>query len=224
MNKLSAASLSLSAFLYTHTVWAASGHETPAAEAHHTGADGHHTDVAAHGAEHASSGGLPQFDPTWFASQVFWLGVSFAILYLFFSKKTLPDISSVIENRKNHIQADIETAEKLTAQADEVHEGYQADLEKAQAKAMKALYDSEAKMKEKAAKTFDEFRERSEKEMKDAEKRILNSKNAAMNDMNMIAAETASIAIEKIIGTQTDAGAVKALIENIDGKKSAKAA
>ena len=176
------------------------------------------------GAEHASSGGLPQFDPTWFASQVFWLAVSFAVLYFFFAKKTLPDISSVIENRKNHIQADIESAEKLTAEADSVQESYQKGLEKSQNQAAKVIQDTESKMKEKAARSFDEFRERSESRMKEAEERIAESTETAMDEMNQMAAEVASIAVEKIIGQPTDARSVKILIDNMDGKKKAKAA
>lgn len=174
-----------------------------------------------HGAEHASKGGLPQFDPTWFASQIFWLAVSFAILYFIFAKKTLPDISSVIENRKNHIQADLETAEKLTAKADSVHDAYQENLTKAQDKAAKAVQDVENDMKEKSATAFDDFRARSEAELRAAEDRIHASKLSAMDDMNTIAAQAAAEAVEKIIGQSTDAGKVKAIVESMNGKAKA---
>ena len=119
----------------------------------------------AHGAAEASKGGLPQFDPTWFASQVFWLAVSFATLYFIFAKKTLPDISGVIENRKNHIQSDLETAEKLTAEADSVHDAYQQNLTKAQDDAAQAIHKMENDMKAKSAQAADDFRARSETEL-----------------------------------------------------------
>ncbi|MCI5060463.1 MAG: hypothetical protein MRY79_05250 [Alphaproteobacteria bacterium] len=201
----------------------AAGEHVPSDKYLH-GETAHKLEEGIYEAEHASSGGLPQFDPTWFASQVFWLAISFAILYFFFAKKTLPDISSVIENRKNHIQADIESAEKLTAEADSVQEAYQKGLEKSQNQAAKVIQDTETKMKEKAARSFDEFRERSESRMKEAEERIAESTETAMDEMNQMAAEVASIAVEKIIGQPTDAGSVKTLIDNMDGKKKAKAA
>lgn len=175
----------------------------------------------AHGAEHASKGGLPQFDPTWFASQVFWLAVSFATLYFIFAKKTLPEISGVIENRKNHIQSDLETAEKLTAEADSVHDAYQEGLTKAQDKASQAVQDVENDIKNKSAEAFDEFRARSEKEIKAAEDRINASKIATMDEMNSIAADAAAQAVEKIIGTSTDANQVKAIVESMSGKARA---
>lgn len=177
-----------------------------------------------HDAEHASSGGLPQFDPTWFASQVFWLAVSFALLYFIFAKKTLPDISGVIENRKNHIQSDLETAEKLTAQADAVHDAYMENLTKAQNEAAKAVQSVESKMKKKSEKAMDDFRARSEKEVQEAERRIESAKQTAMGDMNAIVAETASIAVEKIIGTNADVKQVQAIVENMSGNTKAKAA
>lgn len=174
-----------------------------------------------HGAEEASKGGLPQFEPTWFASQVFWLAISFAVLYFIFSKKTLPDISGVIENRKNHIQSDLETAEKLTAEADSVHDAYQENLTKSQDKASQAIQDVENDMKAKSTAAFDEFRARSDKEVKAAESRINDSKLAMMDEMNTIAAEAAASAVKKIIGTSTDTNQVKAIVESMNGKAKA---
>lgn len=192
-----------------------------AEEAMPVGEGEHGLAEAAHGAEHASKAGLPQFDPTWFASQAFWLAVSFAILYFIFAKKTLPDISGVIENRKNHIQSDLETAEKLTAEADSVHDAYQENLTKSQGKAAQVIQDVESDMKDKSAKAFDDFRVRSEEEIQAAEDRINASKISAMDDMNTIAAQAASEAVEKIIGQSTDSGKVKAIVESMNGKAKA---
>ena len=182
-----------------------------------------HGDTAHHGADHASSGGLPQFDPTWFASQMFWLAVMFAILYVVFARKTLPDISAVIENRKNHIESDLETAEKLTAEADQVHDAYHANLEKAQGEAANAIQKIDDEMKAKSAQAFDDYRERSETEIQAVESRILTAKNQAMGDMNAIAAEVASVAVEKIINKKANPTQIQSLIDGMS-KKAKKAA
>lgn len=190
----------------------------------HNLAEGTNTADMAHavtdGAEHASKGGLPQFDPEWFASQIFWIGVSFAVLYIIFAKKTLPDISGVIENRKNHIQSNLDSADKLTAEADAVHDAYNENLQKAQATAGEAIQKAENKIKEKSATSMNDFRARSEDAVKQAEDRINASKITAMDDMNAIAAEAASVAVEKIIGT-TDANKVKAIVDSMNGKARA---
>lgn len=177
-------------------------------------------ETAGHGAE-AGSGGLPQFDPTWFASQIFWLAAAFAFLYFFFATKTLPEISSVIENRRNHIRSDLDMAEKLTADAEKVQETYEEGLEKARAEADEAIQSVDDAMKKKAASEYEAFRQRSEAEILDAEDRIRRAKASAMDDMNTIAAEVASVAVKKIIGASTDVQKAKSIVESLAGKAEA---
>src|SRR5690606_28063422 len=65
--------------------------------------------VDLHAEGHPTGGGLPQLDVSTFPSQLFWLFVSFGIMYMIFSRRTLPEISGVLENRQSHIQGDLET-------------------------------------------------------------------------------------------------------------------
>ena len=77
------------AFLHAHTYALAAEHGLDPETAHELAVEG------AHGAgmeDHGGGVGLPQFDPSSFPSQMFWLAVTFAILYLFFSNKTAADI------------------------------------------------------------------------------------------------------------------------------------
>ena len=60
----------------------------------------------------AESGGMPQLDPEFWISQIFWLTITFSFLYIVLSKFILPKISSNLELRKSQIQENIETAEK----------------------------------------------------------------------------------------------------------------
>jgi F-type H+-transporting ATPase subunit b len=178
-------------------------------------------DEAAHGHEEAAaSGGLPQFDPTWFPSQIFWLAVSFFVLYLFFSKKTLPEISSVIENRRDHIRSDLDMAEKLTEEAENVQAAYENGLQSARDSAAKAVQDVDTAMKQKGAEQYEAFRERSEAEILAAESRINAAKDAAMDEMNTIAAEVASVAVKKIIGVDMDVKKAKSIVESLTDKKA----
>lgn len=177
------------------------------------GSDGH---------EEATKGGLPQFDPTWFASQVFWLAVCFGILYLIFAKKTLPSISGVIENRKNHIQSDLEMAEKLTAEADAVHDGYQENLVKAQNNATEAIKEVENQAKVETQAAMDHFKQKSEATILQTEQKIIASKQAALNDMNQIVVDAAAQAVEKIIGVKADTAKLNNIVQNINHSSSKK--
>jgi F0F1-type ATP synthase, subunit b len=60
----------------------------------------------------AESSGMPQLNPEFWVSQIFWLILSFGILYLVLSKVVLPKISDNLETRKSQILENIDTAEK----------------------------------------------------------------------------------------------------------------
>ena len=60
----------------------------------------------------AESGGMPQLNPEFWISQIFWLTLTFGILYVALAKLILPKISANLELRKSQIQENIEAAEK----------------------------------------------------------------------------------------------------------------
>ena len=60
----------------------------------------------------AETGGMPQLDPEFWISQIFWLILTFGILFIVLSKFILPNISTNLENRKSQILDNIETADK----------------------------------------------------------------------------------------------------------------
>ena len=60
----------------------------------------------------AESGGMPQLNPEFWISQIFWLTLTFGILYIVLSKLILPKISANLELRKSQIQDNVEAAEK----------------------------------------------------------------------------------------------------------------
>ncbi len=64
-------------------------------------------------------GGLPQMDTGTFPSQIFWLVVTFGLLFLVLWRITLPMIEGVIGDRRNRIEGDLGAAEKLRQQAAE---------------------------------------------------------------------------------------------------------
>ena len=168
-----------------------------------------------HSAEHASSGGLPQFDPTWFASQVFWLFVCFALLYLIFAKKTLPSISSTIDRRRQQIESDVETTEELAKESEAVYEAYQSSLKESQAKARAVIVDMENALKAKAETNHSKFREKAEKTIAETEASIEEAKKTALKDVQKIATEVATETAKKLLERDVDAKNVKSIVSTL---------
>lgn len=168
--------------------------------------------------------GLPQLDMSTYPTQVFWLVIFFTFLYIFFSKRTLPDLSSIIENRNEHIQSDLSTAEKVRTEAEDIHETYEQSLAAAHARSSDVFENMQTALKEKAAQQQHEFREKADAELKESESRIAKEKKAALKEMEAIAAELSAMATEKIIGVKADPADAKNTVQTLQNNGSAKAA
>ncbi len=187
-------------------------HHAPAADGH---GDAHGAD-AAHG-----SGGLPQFDPTSFPSQWFWLAVTFAIMYLVFSRRSLPAISSVIENRREHVQNDLETADRLRNEAETVQNAYETGLDSARDESTRLVTGAIEDMKRDAENANNRLREKTEQDVAALEQRLAAAGTAARADMETIAAEVAHLAAEKIFGISTDIKKAKTVVQSINAREAA---
>ena len=182
------------------------GHETHAA----SDIEGVHdilpdAKYAAHGDAHHGSGGLPQLDPSTFETQLFWLFVVFTALYFFYSRKSLPEISDVVENRRERIQNDLDTAQKLKSEADEVHTSYEESLAMARNKASELFRNAEESIKNQTAEQMEDFQKRAQSDLEKNEKKIAEAKEEAMKEIDKISGEIAVEAVDKIIGVDLKA-------------------
>ncbi len=78
---------------------------------------------------------MPQFDPTWFPSQIFWLAVIFLAFYVVLSKLVLPKLGAAIEGREKQIEGDLARAGSLKGESDAMIATYEKALAESRAKA-----------------------------------------------------------------------------------------
>lgn len=165
-----------------------------------------------------SSGGMPQLDATTFPSQLFWLAITFGVLYYVFSTNILPTLSNILENRHTTIQNDLDQAESVRKEAEKVHEAYEEILNEAHIQSSELFAKTDEQIKDDVNKTLAKFKEKADKAMDEAETTITGAKTTVMDEMHTIAAEIASEAAEKIVGISTDVSAAKTVIQNISKK------
>ena len=88
--------------------------------------------------EHAEEEGtFPPFDPTFFASQLLWLAITFTALYLLMSRVIIPRIGGILEDRRDRIARDLDQAERLKQQSEEAVASYERALAEARSRAQK---------------------------------------------------------------------------------------
>ena len=170
----------------------------------------------------AENGGMPQLDPEFWISQIFWLTITFGFLYLVLSKFILPKISSNLELRKSQIQENIEAAEKQ-------REGCEAKLKEYEEIIFKSKLEAKNIFKnarEKVIKDINSKKEILDKqiddEINDAEKEIETLKNVAAEKINKIAIETSSDILKKLIGTEINNSSISAIVDDLTKKNKDK--
>jgi F-type H+-transporting ATPase subunit b len=78
---------------------------------------------------------FPPFDAQQFPSQLFWLSVTFILLYVIVAKVALPRIGSIFEERNKRIGDDLAEAQRLKEKSDAANAAYQQSLADAHAHA-----------------------------------------------------------------------------------------
>ena len=109
-------------------------------------------------AEDQQSAGLPQMDISTFPSQIFWLIVTFSILYVFMWKFVIPKLRIIIEERRDKISNDINEAEKLKSEAEEILNKYKSKMTSSNQDAVKIIAE--------AKKQSDEYTEKVKRDNK----------------------------------------------------------
>ena len=170
----------------------------------------------------AESGGMPQLNPEFWISQVFWLILTFGFLFIILSKLILPKISNNIEDRKSKILENIETAEKQRSDSENKIKEYEKII--LDSKNHAKNYFNEARQK--ILKDIDSKREALEKEINneigDAEKEIVELNNTSVEKINKIAIETASDLVESFLETEVNKSNISAVVEDLYKKNKDK--
>lgn len=165
--------------------------------------------------------GLPQLDPTYYPSQIFWLLVIFGTMYTVFRFRVLPDLSNTIERRREQVDGDLTAARNLKDEAERIHAEYEDALTEARKKSSALFTRVEDKIKEKEQEEFAAFHDRSIKTVVDAEKTIAKAKDKAIDDMSEHAADIALLAAGKIIDVKATKKQVTSVVNALQNKKAA---
>ena len=170
----------------------------------------------------AESGGMPQLNPEFWVSQIFWLIITFGILYIVLSKFILPKISSNLELRKSQIQENIETAEKQREISEVKLKEYDEIILKSKLDAKNIFKNA----REKIIKDINLKKETLDKQIDDeisnAEEEIKKLKKDATDKINKIAIETSSDLLKKLIGTEINNSSISAIVDDLSKKNKDK--
>jgi F-type H+-transporting ATPase subunit b len=143
---------------------------------------------------------MPQLEFADFLPQLFWLLVSFILLYVLLSRIALPKVATVLVERDRQIEEDLARAERLKAEADETLRAYDAALTEARGEAQSLHRQASAKISALAARREQAFAAEIGARTREAEERIDAAKRRALADLPVLASEVADSAFRRLTG------------------------
>lgn len=141
---------------------------------------------------------MPQLDPTWYASQLFWLCITFIALYVIISRIFLPPLMKIMGERKTVIATDIEQSEQLSQQAAQAKEAYEAALAGARLKSRQLIDVAMAEQQAKTEKAMADLQEKINEKLADAEKRMAGTREKLLSELSQSTGEMAKAIAQKM--------------------------
>jgi F-type H+-transporting ATPase subunit b len=164
---------------------------------------------------YGSDSGMPQLNPEFWISQIFWLILTFSILYLVIWKIFLPKITYSVENRKSRIVNDLDETQKLKENSEKKLEEYNKIIENSKQEAKKIIEDGRKKLDKDIENKKKDFGNQIEKEIVAVEKEIKDLKKNSLLNISKIASETSAELMKKIINTEVNKSNVSAVVDDI---------
>ena len=172
--------------------------------------------------ESAESSGMPQLNTKFWFSQIFWLILTFGILFVVLSKLILPKISKNLEIRKSQILENIETAEKQRKESEQKIKEYNKIINDSKIEAKNYFNQNRAKILKDINKKKEDLENQINAEINKTEIEIQNFKNKAHQKINEIAIETSADLINQLIGIKINNSSISAIVQDLSKKNKDK--
>lgn len=150
-----------------------------------------------------AEGAFPAFQFWHWPGQIFWLIVTFTILYFILSRFFLKKLSGSLERRSDAIVGALDEAHRLNDQAEEARQALELRLAEARAKARETAQEAQDKVRAEIATATEAAEAKVNRKLEEAEERIAETRATAMAEVRGIAKTAAKEVITKLGGKAT---------------------
>lgn len=155
---------------------------------------------------------MPQFDPAFFAPQLFWLAVTFITLYVLMAKVALPKIGAVLDERQRKIDDNLDKAAQLKAEAEAAVAAYEKALSESRAHAHSVIKEASERLAKQAEERTRELSAKLAEQIKAGETRIAAAKDAALNNVREVALDVAGATVARLVSGAADQAQLEAAV------------
>jgi F-type H+-transporting ATPase subunit b len=161
---------------------------------------------------------MPQLNFQDFAPQLFWLAVSFVLLYFLMARVALPRVGTILEERRNRIAADFAAAAQLREETEQALADYEQALADAKASAQKIARESREEMNANIERERAAVDAQISEQMADADKSVTALKESALGHIEEIAIETTDALIARLLSKQVERSELQSAVKEALGK------
>ena len=161
----------------------------------------------------SAESGMPQLDASTYLSQAFWLVICFGILFFVMTKVALPRVSEVLNLRDSKIRHDIEAAEKLKAEAEDIQAKINSNLAQARSDAADVLRRATEQAAEYAATATAKTDASINNTVSEALENIEQAKAKAVKDIDSAVVATARGIVKKLADLDVNESSVQKAAE-----------
>ena len=156
---------------------------------------------------------MPQLNPEFFVSQLFWLVVTFSFLLVFLWRISLPRISNVLEKRDRKINEDLTAAKELQSEAENIQDKIEQQLKQARSDASDLIKSSSASFQNKAQNEIIKLEKELDEKINDSSNKIENSKNESLNKIQSQINEITKLTLSKVTSFEVNDDEIKKAVK-----------
>ena len=159
---------------------------------------------------------MPQLNPEFFVSQLFWLVVTFSFLFVFLWRISLPRISNVLEKRERKINEDLTEAKELQVEAEKIQDQIENQLKQARSDASEMIKKSSILLEDKIQDQLIKLDIELDSKIEASAKAIEKNKNESVSKIRSQINEITKLTLLKIASLDVSDGEIKNAIKNTE--------
>jgi len=156
---------------------------------------------------------MPQLNPEFFVSQLFWLVVTFSFLLVFLWRISLPRIGNVLDKRERKISEDLTAAKELQAEAEKIQDIIEKQLKQARTDASEMIKSSSVSLQEKAQIELTKLDKDLDSKIDQSSKAIEKSKNESVSLIQTQINEITKLTLSKVASFDVSDDEIKSAIK-----------
>ena len=167
----------------------------------------------------AAEAGMPQLDPTYWFSQIFWLIIIFSVLYFSIAKFFIPKIKKNLDDRENKIKDDLEDAKNFKEISEKKEIEYINTISNGKKNIIKMVLEAKKKLDEDIKSKKIDIEKDINNEINHAQKEIVKLKNNSLKDIEKMSGELVSSIVKDLSGNDLIRSSVEAVLKEVSKQK-----